>query len=454
MTPDVRVYEQIGHAIYGEDYFPQIYKERLLQPFLMASLTQLGFDRTAVLWITVLTGFLAIWSIAYLAHLLSRGRLSVILTACVLYIIYPNTYKYGATLGPDLLHAHLALFAIACTAGWAIERRQRMFTLALIGWPLVMLTRPTFFPVAVLMPILLFIPVWRHRAYKQSALLIVSLVVVPLFFTIQNHMKHDIRSPSLHTPEMLYRCVVALIHTFQDVEEKGAHFAERYNYYRNVVPFENPAWVDLFELNRPATNFTASYNTLLRESKAYISEHPEYVVQLVQHEAYRHAFGYPLEYFPGTMPANELTTLQTVLRLTKRVGLMMGLFGLLLAVRLGRVELVLFLLGVCALVLSAALLVWWTGDRFRLPVDLLLIPAIALALCAPIPWLILAAFAALAYIPFKLLPLPVWYYPTASGVILVLGLLAIWTITTPFREWPLTRRLARLVPGRMSASLS
>lgn len=422
ITTDSGFYQNVANHLLGKGYAQPTYRERPFYPCLLILCDSLGEDKSTVLRLVSFLNVLAVAAIGYLAYLFTN-RIRGTIIACSLYIFYPNTYQYGVVIETDALHAFLALCAIACTAGWTIKDHKPCGWGAMIFWLLTLLTRPTFFLVVFLLPVILWRPM-RNGRRIFAAMIFMAALFAPLFSTLLHYNQYGLFAPSIHAPEILYRSVLPQMKALIANDENPVPLSSIYNYERDVAAFQNPAFSDYYAYRGETTNMRDSYRVIMNESKRFILDHPVYFLRSTFWGLQQQILPFfPMHYFPRKTGSNidQIEWVQRLFRALHYASVILGWCGLLLLARKGRCDWAAFIFGIIGIVIGPTSLIWWFGDRFRLPVDLLLLSIIPLAMLHKSPWIILASIFVLAYLPMRIIGLPESYFHFTAGGLLALG---------------------------------
>jgi hypothetical protein len=146
---------------------------------------------TPVRWLGPLCAGLAAAAIAWMASSLA-GRRRTAWISGTLFCVWLSAYQYAAALSPDGIHAFLAVTALGVTSGWRSSQRASVAVLAGALWIAVQILRPTFFPLALISPILL----WKRGGSRRYAGISLALwgssLLVPGFIIGSNWVHHDV----------------------------------------------------------------------------------------------------------------------------------------------------------------------------------------------------------------------------------------------------------------------
>lgn len=168
-------------------------------PLLMAAAMSLTGQPTPALWAAPVFAALAAAAVAWLGWSLSRSRL-VMVTSGVVFLAWPVLYQFSPLLMSDADHAFLVVAAVAATWHWRNSEATGAALAAALLWAAVQSMRPTFVPLPLILPVLLWKRPAGRRYATASALLWLSGWIVPLLLVASN-AQHGVRSASASLPE-------------------------------------------------------------------------------------------------------------------------------------------------------------------------------------------------------------------------------------------------------------
>jgi hypothetical protein len=170
-TPDTRSYLEVAAQIRERGLLGASYRRRPPgYPLLLGLSQRLTGSHSAVLWLAPPLAGVAAAAIAWLAALLA-GRARAGLAAGLLFCAWPNAYQFAPLLMTDALHAFLAVAALAATLAGRERERVAAAGIAAALWAVVQSLRPTFFPLALALPLLLA----KRRAGRRTRRLSLAL---------------------------------------------------------------------------------------------------------------------------------------------------------------------------------------------------------------------------------------------------------------------------------------
>ena len=181
-------------------------------PLLLALAKRATGDAVNVLWLVpLLAGSAAAATVVVAFHLSgSRGAAA----ACgLIFCLWPNHFQFSPLIMSDAIHAYLAVAAFALTVAWAATPRVSYALSAAALWAACQSIRPTFFPIAAILPILIIGRRPRAARWPAYAMLSSSLVI-PILLSLSNYRHHGVFAPSTKFPEAL------AIHAVPRLEEE------------------------------------------------------------------------------------------------------------------------------------------------------------------------------------------------------------------------------------------
>ncbi|MFH0909619.1 MAG: hypothetical protein V1929_12735 [bacterium] len=369
-----------------------------------------------MLWLLLPFHVPAVLSIGYLARVVS-GRRTVGLLGAFLYLLYPTVFNHGVHIGTDLLHAQLAVTAVACTIAWTRTRLISWACAALLLWPIVQLTRPTFFPVVLVLPFALWVTIDRLRDLRWSLALLAMSVVVPLTFAVKNRIDYGVLTPSFAGLENVHRYLVPSINAVRrDAEEPDALMMHLWHEERDLKAGADPEYVamKLYEPVPVPVCFAENYRILMQRDISFVKSNLVWLLRVFRANVSDELL------IPPTWPFGPSGDIRDgLLRKAQKGALLLVMLGLVLGWVNGPRNHVLFAAAITGLVLVPAFLIWWVGDRVRLPVDLVMVPFIAAAVTDGVVLAGMAVLAVVVYAPFRLLHLSTVYLYTVGALVLI-----------------------------------
>jgi hypothetical protein len=321
---------------------------------LMLGAARLVFgDETLLLWFVPLLAAVGCMAAGWLAFAFTRRRRAA-LVAGLLFLAWPNAYALTPLLITDAAHGYLALIAFALTLAWIRTSRTLFGWLAGALWMATQSIRPTFFPLPLLLPILL----WRRGPSRSAARVSLGIwlasTAVPTFIIASNGVQHGLAVVSILEPETLACYAIPRMQ-----EELGLGNARDlretvWNRYRSIedVP------------ERAATE--------RREAWAFIGAHTREALVSFRNELTEQLLTpmHPPNLKPLMgAPGRSWLVLHGPIAL---FWFSAALGWILLAMREPRIAL--FMSAVFIAVMGPATTSHWVGDRLRFPLDLLFIP--------------------------------------------------------------------------------
>ncbi len=193
---DYHTYRSVAVRIRDRGFFETSYLKRTpgYPLVLLSALTATG-ETSPARWLGPPAAALAAASIGWLAFHVTGSTAAAVL-AGLLFCLWPSAFQLSSALRPDGPHAFLAVTALATTVGWRVTRHLPLAGLSAGLWLAVQSLRPTFFPLPLLLPILLWLPRASPSYRRASAALWLATVLVPAFVVGSNWRTHGIATPS------------------------------------------------------------------------------------------------------------------------------------------------------------------------------------------------------------------------------------------------------------------
>jgi hypothetical protein len=438
--PDSGSYLSCAQALKDGVPFSPVFAERLLVPWLLYVLQGLGLPPVAFAGIPALLHGLVVPAV-YLLTMAVTQRRPVAWTAAVLYVALPNLYQFGPEIGTDVLHAQLALLAVAATVLWSQGAGAGWWWGAVVCWPLAQMTRPSFFFVLPLLAMLAG-PAWLDRSRRaRAALLLLATLVAPLAVTWHNAKVYGVAAPSLTKPELLRRVMIPRINAFMRNAAQPQSMTDLFYEERDVLALADPDWAALRPYSigpRDPEVFRRHYDALNEASQAYIDQHREWLFRSSFTALYQQ-FLTPPRFVSEYLAAPAILT--SVLNALHKVALILIAAGL--ARLLVRSPCYVLSVSAMAFMLLAPLIFYlWVPTRARLPIELLMLPVLAFALFDVVCWALLGAVAVLGVGPRRLAGAgEAWLWGTALGAVVIL---LVYELRGAWKSW----RGARAGGGR------
>lgn len=391
----------------GEPMSPA-FQDRPLLPSLIALFSRLNLPVWMTLIVPVLLQGALVHAIGFIAFFMS-GRTATAGLAALLTAIYPNFYYSIPQLGTDAMGTQFMMLAIAAGLKWRNDSRKTWGFLSGFLWLCAQATRPTFMPIAALMPFLLW-PLWQDKSRRKSLVLFMAfLTLFPLGLSVKNKILYGIPSANLTRPEMLSRCLVAKINTMKRHFEHPAPLSKYWEEERDRLAVQDADWaaLDLYQPGkRDRGEFSQTYVRLVNRMNERVQQDSRWLWRGAHIPYYSLFLSRPPSFSPIPTDTPPAFWQSWGLRLDK-LFLLFSLMGI--PVLLRRVPSIGLLWGGLLFLLLAPLVVFmWLLPATRLPVDALAIPVAALALSNPRSWILLATWGLIGILPCKLnlLPLP------------------------------------------------
>lgn len=194
--PDSVGYVRLARQIRSEGLTSVTFENRTPgYPLLLAGSLTLTGAVTPALWIAIPLGALAAAALAWIAGAIS-GQRSAALATGVLFSVWSNVHAMSAMLLTDALHAFLAAAGLASALAWRSSQRPEWAVASALAWMLTQSLRPTFFPVALLLAILLFVRGAPARRNRITAALCVATLLIPIAVVTSNWVRLGLAGPS------------------------------------------------------------------------------------------------------------------------------------------------------------------------------------------------------------------------------------------------------------------
>ncbi|NQZ96694.1 MAG: hypothetical protein HRU01_09305 [Myxococcales bacterium] len=334
-------------------------------PLLLVAAEEVTGSPNGARWLGPLAAALAAAAIATLTGWIS-GSAGAAALSVALFVFWWSAYQLSAALQTDGLHAFGSVVAVALTMAWRVRGRVGLAVLAGLAWMLVQSLRPTFFAVALLLPLIVFVPAAGRRRHAIAGALLASTLIVPALVTAANWQRHGVAVPSLIATVNLRCYAVPRLE-----EELGL----------GVFKPRRERCLERFRGMDPAERVRIERE----EASAFFAEHPFAFAASIGGEI-AEQLGEPL----------RMTATPTQVRhypdwMTTGSAVLFAFWLLAAAATLWiftrQPWLGLFLVGWFALVMLPASTAHFTGGRLRFPLDLLAIPVVAAALTEVAGWL-------------------------------------------------------------------
>ena len=396
----------------GEPMSPA-FQDRPLLPCLIAFFSTFHLPVWTVLFVPILLQGFLVYAIGFIAFFMS-GRAAVAGLAACLTAIYPNFYCSIPQLGTDAMGTQFMMLAIAAGLRWRNDSRRIWGFLCGLLWLCAQATRPTFMPIAALMPFLLW-PLWQDKNRRKSLVLFMAfLTLFPLGLSVKNEILYGVPSANLTRPEMLSRCLVAKINTMKRHFENPAPLSKYWEEERDCLAFQDVDWAALklyHPGNRDRGEFSQTYARLVNRMNEHVRQDSRWLWRGAHIPYYTLFLSRPPSFSPVQTDAPPAFWQSWGLRLDK-VFLLFFLMGMPILLR--RIPSIGILWGGLLFLMLAPLVVFmWLAPATRLPVDALAIPVAALALSSLRSWTLLGAWALISWLPCKLGLMP---FPWCAGV--------------------------------------
>ncbi|MFH0908134.1 MAG: hypothetical protein V1929_05170 [bacterium] len=442
---DTVQYVRTAGVLTGGGRMNPTYRERILLPVLIAISDRIFQSPIPILWLVGLLQLPATIAAAFITFHLS-GRQRVSLAAAGMYVLYPNIYRRGVFLDTDVLHAQLFLFAVALLFAFSRRSTWGRALAASVSWPLVQMARPTLFGVCPFLAVSLWTQFRDPRSRFKAVAICCSALVVPVISATINLAQFGIFAPSLHAAEMLHVWAVPRIKVVQRNAETPGRVSDYFN-EEITAARADPRWRQLHGEYESTKQFAAAYRSVISEDSSFVrrnwrdflaSAWPILVLE-VEAVPYLHD-EYQARIAPGPYPDGS-----RVLRAVYKLMLIIAFCAVVSVWKTPSWRLGILVLGAFGLIfLPASFSWWWLGGRYRIPLDVTMIPLLCIALFERGTWLTLGGVVLLAYAPFRILGLPDTFMHVMTVAILVAYVALEWLVPERIRERLLARReLAR-----------
>ena len=401
--------------------FSPAFRERVLLPALIAWCKEMGLPEWSILWLPVLFQGCVVYALGWLAYFISR-RAVVAVTTSILCVIYPSFYQYVPLLGTDALGTQFLVLGIVMVLYWAEDKRMFWGFLSAGLWGLAQITRPTFFPVALIMPFLLH-SFWESRKGRWVVgVFASSLLIIPLYLAGTNYLTYGVFRPTLTAPEVLSRSVVPKINALKRNSEVPGSLSKYWEQERDQKAYWSEDWqtLGLYEAGlKDRSDFRNAYQRLMESSQAYIKTNRNWFWRGALIPYYHLYLNQPPRYAAWDVSATNLNNQQLWFLRFDKMLVIFSLFGF---IRLARFNpfMSIFWIGLCAIMLVPLVIFMWMPAATRLPVDAISLPLIAWALCDYKAWGGFLFWSVAGWLPWHI------GLTTAAGpgVVLLLAILA------------------------------
>jgi hypothetical protein len=317
-----------------------------------------------------------------------------------------------------MLNTQFMLLAVALTLMWCARGVKAAWWGAGLCWMAAQLTRPTCFFIGPVLLVLL-IPALVTGKRKAAILLTLMTLIVPAGMSVFNYTMYRVAAPTLCKPELLHRAAVPHVKAFKRLQENGGRLSSYWYEERDVIASSDPDWKAL-QLYTPGfrdrETFKMHYDALIRKSESYLKNNRMWLIRTAWFPI-RHVLFKAPSYYPARYSQPEGNQLHYFIWRGHILFLMFGCIGLIGAIR-HHPFLVLFVLGVAAMVVLPCAFFMWVMSSARLPVDLLLLPFAAYAVLCIISWLIISLTGLAGWLPVRLNVLPPWSLLLVTGIVL------------------------------------
>ena len=420
-------YTLSSQALFDSRPMAPLFRERIVFPLFLAAGIKLG-DPTKTLFLMLPLHGVAVMAICYVAGTLSRRRWVSVLSG-LLYVANPSLYNFGINLGPDVLHAQLAIIATALAIAWPRSLRMSLLVGATLAWIVTQLTRPTYYPIALGLA-LLWWPCLKNPGVRRATILaLAATLLVPMFFVGTNAIRYGVATPYFAGYENVVKIIPARIRMLKRHAQDPSQLYSRLYLEEEERAGQDPDYLALqLRVACPTPkDFSLHYRNLMKASLDLIGSNFGLFIRSGIEELRLTTMGC------GSSPANKIIPANaafaaahdSVIRKTTKLALPLFVLGVLMALA-NRQRRVLAFVFICfALVFAPSVMLWWQGLRTRLPAELLMIPFVALSL-GSLPGLGFIAGTALAgYVPFKAFRFPEIYLKWTAWLCFALAALAV-----------------------------
>ena len=400
-----------------------MYSERLLVPGLIAGIKSLGLDQKWFFALIVLSAFPASLSLAYIGRSLFGHRGTGWL-AQALYCCYPFIYAYGTLIETDVLHANIVVIAAALLLAFISTGLTSYAVMSGVATALAQLTRPSLFMLPLVAPLLLARN-WRSPPLRRSTLIWAALLLlVPLGLGLHNYVYYGVFRPSLVQVEMLNTWTIPKICVIQENRVHPAPLTPSFNAKLDGLRSED-WWKQLHSGYTPRDIFQSCYWAKMKDAKLFLLDNipdlirtswGEFTGQLLCPFTYHNDYHTPkLQAF---YPQNDRWPEVAV-----KIFLPLCVLGLGRCVRQRQYTWFVMISILFFLILGPASLSMWAGPRYKMILDLMLLPCVAAVLFRPASWTWIVGVAFGSYVLHGLISWPNNYLLSAM---LVLGCYLYW----------------------------
>lgn len=421
-------YTLSSQALFDSRPMAPLFRERIIFPLFLAAGIKLG-DPTYTLFLLLPLHGAAVMAICYIAGTLSRKRWVSILSG-LLYMANPSLFSFGITLGPDVLHAQLAMIATAFAIAWPRSLRISFLIGATLLWVVTQLTRPTYYPIALGL-VLLWWPCVKNQSVRRATILaLAATLVVPTFFVSTNAIRYGVLTPYFAGYENIVKVIPARIRMLKRHSQDPSQKFSRLYLEEETSAGQHPDYLAL-QLRTacpPPKDFSRRYRQLLQSSLDLIRSNFGLFIQSGMEELRLTIMGCGNSPAYKIIPGNAAFAAahDSIIRKTTKLVLPLFMIGVWIAWT-NRQRRILAFVAICfVLVFVPSIMLWWQGLRTRLPAELLVIPFVALSLGSPQGLGFLVGTTLLGYAPFKLFRLPEVYLKWTTGICMALATLAVY----------------------------
>jgi hypothetical protein len=194
--PDTSGYLRLSRQIRADGFGSLTFENRTPgYPALLAGSQALTGAALPALWLAIPLGGLAAASLAWIAGLLAQRRGAALATG-LLFAVWFNVHALATMLLTDALHGFLVALGLATALAWRESQRGGWALASACVWIAAQSLRLAFFPVALLLALLLFAPGASRRSLGISAALCAATLLVPIAVVSSNWMQHGLPGPS------------------------------------------------------------------------------------------------------------------------------------------------------------------------------------------------------------------------------------------------------------------
>jgi hypothetical protein len=367
VTADAPGFLNTAHNILQKGFLHATYLSRPPGfPLLLAFATRVTGDPLSVLWLVTLLAGLAAAATAWVAAVVSR-RPWAAGVAGVLFCVWPSTYEFSPLIMSDASHGYLAVVAFALTLRWMQQASAWRGIAAAGAWAVTQSLRPTFFPLALILPILLLRRDGAvHRRSVAVAMWLLSCAV-PASVVGSNYAHYHMVTASDRLAVNLSEYSVPRLKEDMGLGDFAALKQAARERYATIADLGERLAIEK------------------REAWSFLAEHPWPAFRSFAKEGVGQMLS-PLQpfYAPELRPFYP--------RWTVLPSFVLGIFWVstaagLLILASKDWQVALFLLGLFVLVMLPATTSHWVGARLRFPLDLLAIPLAVNAWLVAATWL-------------------------------------------------------------------